>query len=129
MPAIEPPVVVALPTFYDERGMLTAVEREPFEINRAFWLHGTQAQRGGHAHKSCEQLIVCLHGTAHVKAGDLEVWLQSPIVGLYVPPGNFVDIDARGAAVLVLCSEYYDGGDYVRESERGSSYEPDHHWV
>jgi dTDP-4-dehydrorhamnose 3,5-epimerase-like enzyme len=120
------PAPVGLPTFRDERGALTVLERVPFEVKRAFWLHDTKARRGGHAHRTCEQVIVCVHGSAWVRAGKWEGWLVNPAIGLYVPPGNMIDIDARAGVVLVLCSEHFDESEYI---ERGESYVPEHHWV
>jgi dTDP-4-dehydrorhamnose 3,5-epimerase-like enzyme len=105
--------VIRLETFEDERGKLTAVERVPFDIKRVFWLHDIKERRGGHAHKRCHQLIVCLYGKAHVVTDEWDGWLLNPSVGLHVPPGDFVEIDARDAVILVLCSEYFDEKDYV----------------
>ena len=107
------PELVDLPTFTDKRGALTAVEKVPFEIKRAFWLHDLTGWRGGHAHKECHQLIVALHGHILIKAGDMQTELLGPCVGLYVPPGNHVELFGPGSVVLVLCSEYFDEDDYV----------------
>lgn len=107
------PELVDLPTFTDERGALTAVEKFPFEIKRAFWLHDMTGWRGGHAHKECHQLIVVMHGRILIKAGDMQTELLGPCVGLHVPPGNHVELFGIGAVVLVLCSEYFDEDDYV----------------
>lgn len=118
MPALTP-TLISLPTFRDERGALTVMEREPFEVKRAFWLHGTEAIRGGHAHSTCQQVIACVAGEAWVMAGKWEGFLSDPAVGLYVPPGNVIHIDARVGVVLVLCSEHFDESEY----ERGNGME------
>lgn len=107
------PELIDLPTFTDERGSLTAVEKVPFEIKRAFWLHDIANWRGGHAHKKCHQLIVTMHRGIIVKVNEKSWQLMGPCVGLYVPPGNHVEMFGPGATVLVLCSEYFDEDDYV----------------
>lgn len=105
--------LIDLPTFTDERGALTVMEKVPFDIKRAFWLHDLTGWRGGHAHKDCHQLIVAMHRGILVKS-DTETWrLVGPCTGLYVPPGNNIEIFGPGAVVLVLCSHYFDKDDYV----------------
>ena len=107
------PVCITLDAWADRRGKLVAVEKLPFDIKRAFWLYDLKDWRGGHAHKKCEQLLVAMHGEVWVEAGDWEGYLSDPEEGLYVPPGNHVDLYGKEAVILVLCSEYYDSEDYV----------------
>ena len=109
----EKPRLIRLDTFTNRSGALTVVEKAPFDIKRAFWLHDISGWRGGHGHKKCEQLIVSLHNRILIKSGDMQWQLLGPCTGLYVPPGNQIDIFGPGAVVLVLCSEYYDEDDYV----------------
>jgi hypothetical protein len=103
---------MTLPTYKDVRGNLTAVEKAPFDIKRAFWIYDMRDWRGGHAHRKCHQLIVAMHSAIQVRVEGETTWLLDPSVGLYVPPGNMVELYGTGA-VLVLCSEYYDEGDYI----------------
>lgn len=107
------PELIDLPTFTNSSGALTVMEKVPFEIKRAFWLHDLTGWRGGHAHKECHQLIVTMHREILVKVNESVHRLMGPCVGLYVPPGNQVELFGPGAVVLVLCSEYYDEDDYV----------------
>jgi dTDP-4-dehydrorhamnose 3,5-epimerase-like enzyme len=109
--------LIDLPTFTDCRGSLTAIEKQPFEVKRAFWLYDLRDVRGGHAHKTCQQLIVAVHGVVKVEVGGEKYWLMNPSRGLYVPPGHVVDLYGAGTA-LVLCSDYYDRNDYI---ERGTA--------
>lgn len=105
--------LISLTTFVDRRGKLTSVEKEPFDIKRAFWLWDVKEKRGGHGHEVCHQLIIPIHGEAWVSAGDWQGWLSKPNEGLYVPPGNVIDIYANGATLLILCSDYYDPKEYT----------------
>ena len=55
----------------DERGMLVALEEFkdiPFEIKRVYFMYDTKADvhRGFHAHKSLEQVLICIHGSCKV---------------------------------------------------------------
>lgn len=111
------PRLIDLPTFTDGSGSLTAVEKVPFDIKRAFWIHDITGWRGGHAHKGCHQLIVALHKSVLVKSNKKQWPLLGPCVGLYVPPGNYIELFGPGAVVLVLCSDYYDAEDYIEKED------------
>ena len=55
----------------DERGMLVALEEYndiPFEIKRVYYMYDTKegVTRGYHAHKSLEQILICIHGVRFV---------------------------------------------------------------
>jgi dTDP-4-dehydrorhamnose 3,5-epimerase-like enzyme len=111
--------MMPLPTYEDERGVLTAVEKQPFEVKRAFWIYEASMPRGQHAHKRCEQLVIAVHGSFVVRAkneGEITWELSRPDWGLYVPAGYWVEVYdfSEGAVCLVLCSEYYDSEDFER---------------
>lgn len=114
------PTCISMPTFPDERGILTAVEKVPFEIRRVFWIYDAKMPRGQHSHRRGEQLIVAVHGSFSVKVlmGDEQFWwkLQNPKFGVYLPPDAWVELDnwSEGAVALVLCSEYYNSEDIER---------------
>ncbi|MFA6954572.1 MAG: WxcM-like domain-containing protein [Thermoanaerobaculia bacterium] len=87
--------------------------------------------RGEHAHRVCEQFLVCLRGSVAVVCDDgehrQEFLLESPETGLYLPPmvwGTQYKY-SRDAMLLVLASHAYDPGDYIRDydqflAERGA---------
>ena len=55
----------------DERGHLVSLEEKidvPFEIKRVYYMFDTRpgVVRGMHAHKSLEQLLVCVHGSVKI---------------------------------------------------------------
>lgn len=55
----------------DDRGMLVALEEYkdiPFEIKRVYYMYDTKknVHRGFHAHKSLEQILICIHGSCKV---------------------------------------------------------------
>jgi len=110
----------------DMRGNLTAGEvgRElPFVPARYFLVMDVPSgeTRGAHAHRACEQFLVCIVGACSVVVDDganrAEIRLDDPCIGLYVPPGVWA-IQYKytpDAVLLVLASHPYDAADYVRD--------------
>jgi UDP-2-acetamido-3-amino-2,3-dideoxy-glucuronate N-acetyltransferase len=107
--------------FADDRGLLIVGDRLPFDVRRIFTVQGVPAgaDRGIHAHRSCEQLLVCQQGSvvAVVDDGTREqrVLLDDPAVGLYMPAltwGTQRDY-SPDALLLVLASDPYDVADYI----------------
>ena len=110
----------------DRQGDLSVVENQkdiPFEVNRVYYLYDVPggAERGGHAHKSLQQLIVAASGSFTVVLNDgtekRSITLNRPYQGLFVVPGiwrELVDFSS-GAICMVLASEKYDENDYIRD--------------
>lgn len=115
-----------LPSFRDLRGSLTATEFVndlPFVPKRSFLVYGVPGKeiRGEHAHRACEQFLMCVHGSVHVVVDDgtnrEEHILDRASRGLYVPPMVWAT-EYRYTAdsvLLVFASHEYDPGDYIRE--------------
>lgn len=113
----------------DARGTLTVAEcgddtpfrGVPFEVKRVFWITNARAQRGGHSHKRCRQVLVALSGACRVTTNTVTRQLYDPQYGLYVPVDVDVTLDdfAPGTVILVLCSEHYDAEDAVPCCEQG----------
>jgi UDP-2-acetamido-3-amino-2,3-dideoxy-glucuronate N-acetyltransferase len=114
-----------LPLVPDLRGSLTfgeACRHVPFEIKRYFLVFDVPGQhiRGEHAHRSLQQFLICVHGTCHAVVDDgtirEEYVLNSPNIGLYVPPMCWcVQYKySPNAVLLVLASSHYDDSDYIR---------------
>src|SRR5690606_37373524 len=87
--------LVDLPRITDPRGNLTFVEggrHIPFDIRRVYYLYDVPggAERGGHAHKELEQLIVAMSGSFDVILDDgrekKRFHLNRSYFGLYVCP-------------------------------------------
>ena len=67
--------IINLPKISDPRGNLTFVEggeHVPFSIARVYYLYDVPggAERGGHAHKGLQQLIIAMSGSFDVILGD-----------------------------------------------------------
>ena len=109
----------------DMRGDLSVGEFErdiPFAAKRYFLVYDVPSQevRGEHAHRVCEQFLICVRGSCRVLMDDgqnrREVTLDSPSLGLYLPPmvwGTQYRYSAD-AMLLVFASHYYDSTDYIR---------------
>lgn len=97
----------------------------PFAIKRVYWITSNQNVeiRGEHAHKSCQQLMVCIEGDLHITLEDIEgkkesFSLTKPNHMVLIPPGYWCKIEyKKNATVLVLASQEYDELDYIRNYE------------
>ena len=115
---------IDLPSFSDERGILTAVESNidvPFSVKRIFYMYEITANRGGHAHKETEQLAIAVTGAFRFQLSDTKdtqtFILDNPTRGLYLPPMVFLDQiiqDAPNSVCMVLASTHYDDERYIR---------------
>jgi hypothetical protein len=118
-------MLVDLPVVHDIRGNLTAIEagtHTPFDIKRTYHLYDVPggSERGGHAHRRLEQLIIAMSGSFDItltNGTDSQTFhLNRSYYGLYVPPMHWRVIDnfSSGAVCLVLASDHYDESDYYR---------------
>ncbi len=113
---------VHLPTFGDERGRLTIIERVlPFEIKRFYYVYDVRSKRGGHRHHKTMQALVCLGGSCEVFVNNgtekKTFVLDRSDKCLIVDPKDWHTMDkfTDGATLLVFASEYYDVNDYIDE--------------
>lgn len=120
---------VDLPTFTDERGSLTLMDRQtaeaelPFVPKRAFWIHHTpvSATRGEHAHRSCWELVLAVNGQFHLTLSDghttKDFTLDSPQTGVLIPPMIWCKLWGfkEGTVCLTLASQDYDAGGYIND--------------
>ncbi|MEO5921638.1 MAG: FdtA/QdtA family cupin domain-containing protein [Pseudolysinimonas sp.] len=113
--------LVDLVRFLDDRGELIIGDHLPFAARRIFTVAGVPAgsDRGIHAHRACEQFLVCLRGSVVALVDDgtrrQSVLLDDPAAGLYMPAltwGTQTDYSAD-ALLLVLASDPYDVSDYI----------------
>ena len=118
--------VVELPKISDPRGNLTFVEggqHIPFDIQRVYYLYDVPggAERGGHAHKGLQQLIIAMSGSFDVVLDDgrekKRYHLNRSYSGLYVCPMIWRELDnfSSGSVCMVLASNRYDEDDYYRD--------------
>lgn len=109
----------------DARGSLTVGEvptEVPFSPVRYFAVFGVPSVelRGEHAHKRCQQFLICLHGSCRVLLDDgnrrCEVTLDRPDMGVLMPEmiwGTQYRF-SPDAVLLVFASRPYEADDYLR---------------
>jgi UDP-2-acetamido-3-amino-2,3-dideoxy-glucuronate N-acetyltransferase len=120
------PRLIDLTVASDLRGSLAAIELKtdlPFSPARFFAVFDVPSQdvRGEHAHRSCEQVLVCLRGSVSCIVDDgktrEQFTLDSARVGLYMPAMTWgTQFRYSPDAVLgVFASHPYDSEDYIRD--------------
>ncbi len=109
----------------DARGALTVGEvptEVPFSPARYFVVFDVPSMelRGEHAHKHCQQFLICLHGSCRVLLDDgqnrCEVTLDRPDMGVFMPEmiwGTQYRYSSD-AVLLVFASRTYEADDYLR---------------
>ena len=116
---------IEFPKVHDSRGDLTFIEGEihiPFKIARVYYIYNApvNAQRGGHAHKELEQVIIALSGSFRLILDNgkqkFNYWLNNPQQGIYINKLVWREIDSfsQGAVCMVLASEHFQESDYYR---------------
>ncbi|QNJ24562.1 dTDP-6-deoxy-3/4-keto-hexulose isomerase domain protein [Synechococcus sp. SYN20] len=112
----------------DSRGSLTVGEvpsEIPFEPKRYFVVYDVPSSelRGEHAHKECEQFLICVNGSVRVLLDDginrCEAILDRPEMGIYMPAmiwGTQYQY-TKDAVLLVFASMPYSSSDYIRRYE------------
>lgn len=116
--------IISLQKIADPRGNLTVVEQckdIPFNVSRVYWTYDipTDAERGGHAHIHCRELIVSVSGAFTVTLDDgsqrQQYLLSKPYEGLLVDTGIWRTLEnfSSGAVCLVLAEDPFDESDYI----------------
>lgn len=115
-----------LPLIRDPRGSLSYAqyhETLPFLPKRYFIVFdvGEGQTRGGHAHDTVHQLLICVKGSCLVSLDDGrtrdEVLLDRPELALYIPPKIWATQQqfSPDGVLTVLASEVYDPDEYIRD--------------
>lgn len=109
----------------DERGILISLEENrniPFDIRRCYFMYNTQPgiSRGFHAHKTLQQVLICVRGSCSILLDDgtetTVVPLDRPNKGLYISAGiwRVMQDFSDDAVLMVLADQLYDEADYIR---------------
>lgn len=117
----------------DDRGLLIALEEFkdiPFKIKRVYYMYDTVegVRRGFHAHRSLEQILVCINGSCKVLMDNGKekkiVSLEKRYEGLYVPKDIWHEMYdfSSDAVLMVFASEYYNEEDYIRNYDEFLDY-------
>lgn len=119
--------LLSLPKIEDHRGNLSVIENDtiPFAIKRVYYLYDVPsgAERGGHAHKEQQEVLIALSGSFDVVLNDGKtektITLNKPNQGLLIGSGVWRELKnfSSGSVCLVIASDVFDEDDYIREFE------------
>jgi hypothetical protein len=95
----------------------------PFLVKRIYYIVEVpnSAERGAHAHKRLDQLIIAIKGSFIVDIADgANNWsftMDDPGQALFLPAGVWRTLRgfSEGAICFVLASECYEADDYIRD--------------
>ena len=120
--------LIQLPEIEDGRGCLSFLQgggNVPFQIERVFWIWGVPPSqtRGGHAHRTCAEVVFPIKGafTMHVDDGraQADVVMDSPACGILIPAGVWCHLTdfQPGTVCLAVASQPYDAAGYINRHE------------
>ena len=108
----------------DGRGTLHVLDKMPFPATRIFTVESPCVfnWRGGHALRTCHQLLVPVKSTLLVNLDDgtRQKFGVIPGEALYLPPMTWIDYawgTPGGGAAIVLASHPYDKDDYISDRD------------
>jgi dTDP-4-amino-4,6-dideoxygalactose transaminase len=118
------PQILTFKNKTDLRGNLIAIDSEfdlPFNIKRIFYIKELDnLERGYHAHKKCEQILVSVQGnfTLILDNGQKEYifFLDKSYIGVHIPLFHWIKMKdfSKDCIILVICSYKYDEEEYIR---------------
>lgn len=125
--------ILDFPKVCDPRGNLSFIEggcHVPFAIKRVFYIYDVPggATRGAHAHKTCTEILIPVVGSfeVHLSDGSEEriYKMDTSNRGIIVPPGLWLSTHryTSGTVCLVLCSDYFEEEDYIRDFDDFCAY-------
>lgn len=124
--------ILEFPKIVDQRGNLSFIEGSrhvPFDIARIYYLYDVPGgeTRGGHAHKTLQQVIIAISGSFDVELDDgaekKTFHLRRSNEGLYLTKMIWRELTnfTSGSVGLVLASTLYDPDDYYRDFKEFSA--------
>jgi len=120
--------IINLPKVLDERGNLSFFQNNaqiPFEIKRVYWIYDVPGgeQRGGHAYKDLQEVIIALSGSFDVvlhDGKDEKVYsLNRSYYGLYVPKKIWRHMEnfSTNSLAFIATDAYFNTQQYIRNFE------------
>lgn len=110
----------------DDRGALISFESAheiPFGIQRVYTIYDTRhdISRGFHAHKTLQQVLVCIKGGCDIKldtgSHTETITLDSPLVGLFINGHIWREMHnfSKDCVLMVFADQYFHDEDYIRD--------------
>jgi len=128
---LEKAKIINIRSHEDSRGVLSAIEENkdiPFSIKRIFYIYNIKDNRGKHALKDTDELLIPMAGSFSVRLNDRnntkDFLLNNPSQALFVPRLIFLELFnfSKDAVCLVLASEPHDLSQYLHTHEDYVSY-------
>lgn len=121
---------IPLQRITDDRGLMTVVSKTdvPIKIERVFTISAKNAERGFHAHKKCNQFIVCVEGSLKLIVDDThskkEIKLDTSSDGVLIPNGiwSYQTYLNSQTLINVYCDRAYEEDDYIRNYDDYKKY-------
>ena len=118
-----------LPKILDDRGNLSFFENSnqiPFDIKRVYWIYDVPGgeQRGGHAYKDLQEVIIALSGSFDVVLHDgreeKRFTLNRSYYGIYIPKMIWRHLDnfSTNSLALIATDEHYNPDQYIRDFDQ-----------
>jgi mannose-6-phosphate isomerase-like protein (cupin superfamily) len=107
-----------------------SISQVPFEVKRFFWLASIaeNESRANHAHRTCEQYLLCMSGSIDVRVTSLKIQTKELVLcagqGLLVPALNWLHLHnfTRGTVLGVFASEPYSKAEYIEDFDEFRSF-------
>ena len=123
---MEEPKIIKLPKISDPRGNLSVIEELkdiPFKIERTYWIYDVPGgeDRGGHAFRENQEVVIALSGAFDVVVDDGErkrtFSLNRSYYGLYIPAGLWRTMEnfSTNSFALEFGYLHYNPNDYIRD--------------
>jgi len=116
-----------LPVFADTRGSLIPIELKEYiswEPKRVYYAIANKDGRGGHSHRTEQELFICLQGKMTVKLHDGKNWteqeMKSPHEAVRVNNMTWHEFTnfSQDAILLAISSTNYNSDDYIRNFDQ-----------
>jgi glyoxylate utilization-related uncharacterized protein len=123
------PHIIQLPKITDVRGNLSFLQNSehiPFDIQRVFWIYDVPGgeNRGGHAYKSQQEVIIVLSGSIDIvvmdrNGNESKFSLNRSYSALYVPPMHWRHLEnfSTNSVSVHLSDSAFSEEDYIRNYE------------
>lgn len=116
-------VLMTITEHKDVRGSLAFVQQSDWEFTRAFWIYKVPdgSERGGHAHRTCAELFIAVHGSLDLELYDgkyrRSYHLDNPSIGIIIRPMVWCRLYnfSKDFVGLCLASQEYIPEGYIYE--------------
>jgi oxalate decarboxylase/phosphoglucose isomerase-like protein (cupin superfamily) len=118
--------LIDFPKILDDRGNLSFLQNNdqvPFDIQRVYWIYDVPGgeQRGGHAYKNLQEIIIALSGSFDVILYDgfaeKRITLNRSYYGLYIPEMMWRHLEnfSTNSLAFIVADQPYNEDEYIRD--------------